>query len=56
MRCATCSAEYTPGVNRRVWLPEAVVRIGVDIGWWNQSVMADWRELAGMLTEEQLDR
>jgi len=56
VRCATCGAEYAPGVDRREWLTEAVVRIGVDVGWWDQSVVADWRDLAGTLTEEQLDR
>ncbi len=56
VRCATCGAAYAPGVDRPACLTEAVVRIGEGIGWCDQSVVADWRELAGTLTEEQLDR
>ena len=56
VRCATCDAEYTPGVDRRTWLIEAVVRIGQEVGWWDEDVTDEWRELADTLTVEQLDR
>ena len=56
VRCATCGTKYTPGVDRRAWLIEAVVRIGLDIGWWDEDVTDEWRELVGTLTVEQLDR
>ncbi|MGI6379797.1 MAG: hypothetical protein ACOX2R_03290 [Anaerolineae bacterium] len=56
VRCATCGAEYAPGGDRRDWLIEAVVRIGQDAGWWDDSVVARWREMAQTLTVEQLDR
>jgi len=56
VRCATCGTEYTPSVDRRAWLTEAVARIGLDIGWWDQSVADEWQRLADTLTHEQLDR
>lgn len=54
--CATSGAEYAPAMDRRACLTQAVVRIGEDIGGCDQSFVADWRELAGTLTDEQLDR
>jgi len=56
VRCATCGAAYEPGVDRRAWLIEAVVRIGQAEGWWNEGTVTEWRRLAETLTEEQLDR
>jgi len=56
VRCASCGAAYEPGVDRRTWLIKAMVRIGQDAGWWDEDVVARWREMADTLTVEQLDR
>jgi Zn ribbon nucleic-acid-binding protein len=56
VRCTTCGAEYAPGVDRRAWLIEAVVRIGQSAGWWDDGTVTEWRRLADTLTVEQLDR
>jgi Zn ribbon nucleic-acid-binding protein len=56
VHCATCGAAYEPGVGRREWLIEVVVRIGQNAGWWGERAVAEWRQLAPKLSDEQLDR
>jgi Zn ribbon nucleic-acid-binding protein len=56
VHCATCGAEYAPGVDRREWLIGVVVRIGQNAGWWDEGTVTEWRRLAETLSEEQLDR
>jgi hypothetical protein len=56
VHCATCGAEYAPGCDRREWLIEAVLQIGQDAGWWGERAVAERRQLAPKLTDEQLKR